>query len=201
MLLHHLLKNTSVILGSQSPRRRELLAALLIDFDVEVKSTDESFDPALPPQAIAEQIALKKLQGFDYYKYFDQLIITADTIVYTEDQQTLGKPRNREEAIATLKSLSGRSHQVYTAVAFAFKGRKNWFAEKTSVTFEVLSEEMISFYVDFQQPYDKAGAYGIQEWIGRVAVKSMDGTYENVMGLPTARLNKELLKFLSQSDI
>ncbi|MBE8713278.1 Maf family protein [Sphingobacterium hungaricum] len=195
MLLHQKLKDIPVILGSQSPRRKELLASLLIDFEVLIKDTDESYDASLTAKEIVEQIALKKLHAINEENYRNHLLITADTIVVTDDNLILGKPKDREEAKSTLNMLSAKSHHVYTAVAYSFQGKINWFSELTTVTFEKLSDELIDFYLDNYNPYDKAGSYGIQEWFGRVAVRGMDGSYENVMGLPTARLYKELIKF------
>lgn len=187
------LKNIPIILGSQSPRRKELLASMDIDFEVIVKSIDESVDNDILPKDVAAQIALKKIDAFDSAEYADHLIITADTIVVNEeDGQVLGKPIDAQEVIDTLARLSGKSHWVYTGVGIKYKGNVRSFTCGTKVCFSVLEESEIRYYLDKYAPYDKAGSYGIQEWIGRIGVEHIEGSFENVMGLPTNKLYQVL---------
>jgi septum formation protein len=195
-MLLNTIKDIQVILGSQSPRRKELLASLDIDFDVVVKSIDESIPSSVPPAQAAEYIALQKLAVFKDYVTEDTLVITADTVVVDEDSNTLGKPAFPEEAVEVLQSLSGQTHTVYTGVALYYKGQSQSFTEKTRVHFAELHADEIDYYVKKYKPFDKAGAYGIQEWIGRIAVKSIEGSYENVMGLPTVRLYQEIKELI-----
>jgi len=190
------LKEIKVILGSQSPRRKELLASLDIEFEVIIKSVDESIPENLGPSNAAEYIALKKLQSFDVLEFNNALVITADTVVVDNENNVLGKPNSEEEAIRVLKSLSGKSHQVFTGVAIRSGEQVISFTEVTRVYFSTLSDDEIQYYVDKYKPYDKAGAYGIQEWIGRVAVSRIEGSYENVMGLPTVKLYKTIKEMI-----
>lgn len=192
MLIQDKLKDIQIILGSKSPRRKELLTAMDIDFSVEVRETDESFDKDLNPVEIVKHIAEAKLSAFDDDTSHDHLIICADTIVVDQLGEVIGKPKNLEEAKLVIKGLSGMEHRVFTAVSIAFRGKKRSFVEETKVWFNELSKEEIEYYVNNYQPLDKAGSYGIQEWIGRIAIERIEGSYENVIGLPTARLQKEL---------
>lgn len=192
LMIQDKLKNISIILGSKSPRRKELLASMDIAFEVEVKETDESYDPTLSAVEIVKYIAETKLSAFDREHYFDKLLICADTIVVDEQGDVLGKPANLEEAKAVIKRLAGKSHRVYTAVALAYQDQKVSFVEETTVWLNHLSNEEIDYYVERYKPLDKAGSYGIQEWIGRVGINKIIGSYENVIGLPTARLQQEL---------
>ncbi|MBD1430862.1 MULTISPECIES: Maf family protein [Sphingobacterium] len=196
-MLKNYLQDIKVVLGSQSPRRKELLASLGIDFDVIIKSVDESIPSHVNSSEAAEYVALKKLEAFDAAEFQDVLIITSDTVVVDNANNVLGKPSSAEEAKQVISSLSGRSHIVYTGVGLAYKGKKSHFTDKTTVHFEDLTPEEIQYYVDRYKPFDKAGAYGIQEWIGRIAVSKIEGSYENVMGLPTVRVYqaiKEIIK-------
>ena len=196
-MLKNYLQDIKVILGSQSPRRKELLASLDIDFDVIIKSVDESIPSHVNSPEAAEYVALKKLEAFDAVEFQDVLIITSDTVVVDSANNVLGKPSSADEAKQVISSLSGRSHIVYTGVALAYQGKKSHFTDKTTVHFEDLTPEEIQYYVDRYKPFDKAGAYGIQEWIGRIAVFKIEGSYENVMGLPTVRVYqaiKEVIK-------
>lgn len=175
-----------VILFSKSPRRQELLTLMGIDFRVVTKDVDESYPPNLSPDKIAQYIAEKKAHAFDD-ELNDELLITADTIV-SIDGEILGKPADEAEAKLMLQKLSGRTHQVYTGVAISHKHQISSFVDKTDVTFRNMSNEEIEFYIREYKPYDKAGAYGIQEWIGLVVITSLNGSYTNVMGLPTEKL-------------
>lgn len=186
------IKELPIILGSQSPRRSELLKALDLDFQVLIKSIDESIPHDILPEAAAEYVALQKLAPFQEAIFKGNLIITADTVVVDLQGNVLGKPVDSHEAKGVLKSLSGNIHYVYTGVALLLNNSIRSFTCKTEVLFEKLSTEEIDYYVDAYQPYDKAGSYGIQEWIGRMGVKQIIGSYENVMGLPTNRLYQEL---------
>jgi len=190
------LKEVKVILGSQSPRRRELLSALEISFEVMIREVDERFDSDIPVQDMALEIARKKSAAFLDEFFFDALVITADTIVIDTYGNPIGKPKDKAEAVRVLGRLSGDRHVVHTAVVLLYRGEQYHFTEETIVWFAALSDDEIQYYVNQYQPYDKAGAYGIQEWIGRIAVTKIEGSYENVVGLPTSRLFQELKKIV-----
>lgn len=180
-----------IILASQSPRRKELLSLMGIPFTVVVRDVDESFPKGLDPVAAVRHIAEKKARAFMAEEIVDALVLTADTIV-TIDGRILGKPRDKAQAVEMLTCLSGRRHEVITAVALLFHGAIEVFHETTEVHFRVLSTDEIDHYIDHYQPFDKAGAYGIQEWIGMVAIEKIVGSYTNVVGLPTAKLSEVL---------
>ena len=186
------LANKNIILASQSPRRKELLASLGLDFKILIKEVDESYPTSMRSAAVALYIATKKAEAFEI-KSDDDLIITADTIVCMDDM-ILGKPANYEEAFKMLRQLSDRRHEVITGVALKTRDKIRSFYDVTAVYFNKLSDDQIRFYLETYKPYDKAGAYGIQEWIGAVGVDHIEGSYTNVMGLPTAKLYKELVK-------
>lgn len=190
------LGGVEIVLGSQSPRRQELLREMGFDFEVVVKAVDESFETGSSPNEIVEQIAVRKVEAFSDPVYNNKLIITADTVVVYQSN-IYGKPRDHEDAVRMLTAFQGNKHQVLTAVAIAYKGRQYSFVEETLVEFYPLSAEEILYYLTNYAPYDKAGSYGIQEWIGTISVKSISGSFENVMGLPTARLYQELKSFLA----
>ncbi|MEO6522302.1 MAG: Maf family nucleotide pyrophosphatase [Mucilaginibacter sp.] len=181
-----------VILASKSPRRQELLSLMNINFRVVLKDVDESYPEGLSPQEIALHIAEKKCRAFDEL-IEDEIVITADTIV-SIDNQILGKPESPEHAVAMLQTLSGRKHQVITGVCILYKQQYNLFYDVSDVLFRVLSDEEITFYVDKYSPLDKAGSYGIQEWIGLTGIVKIDGSYTNVVGLPTEKLYQALIK-------
>lgn len=183
-----------IILASNSPRRRELLAGLDLDFEVQVmKGIDESYPDGLGMREIAEHISLKKAKAYTLAE--DELLITADTIVWL-DGEVLGKPRDEADAVCMLRKLSGKTHQVITGVTLRWNVSEGMhsstFSCVTDVTFAELSDEQINYYVRKYRPMDKAGAYGIQEWIGYVGVTGLNGSYYNVMGLPIQRLVEEL---------
>jgi len=190
------IKNIPIILASQSPRRKELLASLDIDFTVLVRNVDESIPESVPAEEAAEYVCLKKLSAFTEEEFYNKILITADTVVVDAENKTLGKPQSAEEAKAVIKSLSGSKHQVYTGVALRYQHKQRSFTTKTEVSFADLSEEEIDYYIQKYQPFDKAGSYGIQEWIGRIGVKYIHGTFENVMGLPTHHLYRELIEII-----
>lgn len=183
-----------VILASNSPRRKELLGGLGISFKVRtLQDIDESYPDTLRGEEIPIYISGKKAEAYRQTMADDELIITADTIVY-DHNKVLGKPRNREEAIHMLRELSGHAHEVITGVSIVTKEKTVQFASTSKVFFAALTDEEIAYYVDAYQPFDKAGAYGIQEWIGFVGVTRIEGSYFNVMGLPIQRLYTELKK-------
>lgn len=190
-MLIETLQEIRVVLGSQSPRRKELLANLGVDFQVLVKNTAEDFNPLDPPAEIVSSIAIKKLHAFDLPEFQDSLVITADTVVVHQGK-ILGKPKDQAEAIRTITALQADQHEVLTAVAIAYKGKTHTFVETTAVTFYPMTTAEVSYYVEQYLPLDKAGSYGIQEWIGLIGIQSIEGSYENVVGLPTARLYQEL---------
>lgn len=186
------LKPYHVILASNSPRRRELLAGLDIDYEVRVlPGIDESYPQGLSAEDIPQYISRQKAGAYESVMRPDDLIITADTIVWA-DGKVLGKPKDEAEARAMLRLLSGRTHEVITGVTLLTKTVKKTFAVTSKVTFDPLADDEIDYYVARYCPLDKAGAYGIQEWIGYVGVSSLHGSYFNVMGLPVQRLYKEL---------
>ena len=179
-----------IILASNSPRRKELLNQLGLDFEVRVmKGIDESYPDNLPSKEVAEYIASKKSAAYSIAP--DELLITADTIVVV-GQDILGKPHDREDACRMLREISGKTHHVITGVCIRTDSKQNRFSVSTDVRFKNLSDGEIDFYVDHFKPYDKAGAYGIQEWIGLVGVESISGSFYNVMGLPVQRIYEEL---------
>jgi len=187
------LENISIVLGSQSPRRSELLSAMGLDFEVIVKETDESYKEGLSPKEIVAAIAEKKAWAFRVPEFQDRLVITADTIVVADDL-ILGKPKNRQEAKEMLTLLSGGDHEVMTAVTILWKGEMRTFVDVTEVTLNLLTADEIDYYIAYYQPLDKAGAYGIQEWLGLIGIAQLKGAYTNVVGLPTAQLYQELKK-------
>ena len=181
-----------IYLASNSPRRRELLAGLDIDFEVKVlDGIDESYPHDLPVGKVAEYISKTKANAYKNVIGDDELVITADTIVVLDDM-VMGKPEGREEAVNMLKTLSGKTHQVITGVCLTTKTQQRVTSVVSEVTFKELTDEEINYYVDCYQPYDKAGAYGIQEWIGYIGVTGLKGSYFNVMGLPVQRIYQEL---------
>ncbi|MCR8918785.1 MULTISPECIES: Maf-like protein [Bacteroides] len=186
------LKKYHIILASNSPRRRELLSGLGIDYEVKIlPGIDESYPENLTGEEIPMYIAREKADAYRPSIKPDELIITADTIVCLEGQ-VLGKPKDEADACRMLRLLSGRTHQVITGVCITTAEMQRTFAATTDVTFDTLSEEEITHYVNNYRPMDKAGAYGVQEWIGFIGVTRLEGSYFNVMGLPIQRLYKEL---------
>jgi septum formation protein len=184
-----------IILASRSPRRRELLGGLGLDFEVRViPGIDESYPDGLPPAEIPRFIARKKADAYRPDMKENELVITADTVVIL-DNEVLEKPRDRDDAICMLHRLAGRTHEVVTGVVLTVRNRQSVFSVTSEVDFATLTDEEIRYYVDTFQPYDKAGAYGIQEWIGYIGVQAIRGSFYNVMGLPVQRLYQELKKF------
>lgn len=179
-----------IILASKSPRRQELMTAMNLDFKVVLKEVDETYPEDLLPAEIAVYIAEKKAKAFDEDSK-GSIIITADTIV-AYNGEILGKPEDAHHASEMLTKLSGTNHQVYTGVSLTYNGEMRSFYDTTEVFFNTLTPAQIQFYIKNYQPMDKAGSYGIQDWIGLIAVAKIIGSYTNVMGLPTERLYKAL---------
>ena len=191
------LKDYHIILASNSPRRRELLSGLDLDFEVRVlPDIEESYPENLETPDIPVFIATEKAAAYKNLMTARDLIITADTVVVLGDE-VLGKPVDLDDARRMLRLLSGQTHQVITGVCLMTSERQHSFAVTTDVTFQPLSEAEIDYYVDHYRPLDKAGAYGIQEWIGYIGVTSLSGSYFNVMGLPVQRIYNELQKIAS----
>lgn len=192
-----------IILASNSPRRKELLAGLGIPFEVKVlKGIDESYPSSLDPYETAQYISAKKAEAYRDLLAENVLVLTADTVVIapTADEQNdqegrgviLGKPKDAEDAKRMLRMLSGKTHHVVTGVCMTTQERQCQFSVTTEVTFKSLSEEEMDYYIEHYQPFDKAGAYGIQEWIGYIGCTGLKGSYYNVMGLPVQRIYEEL---------
>ena len=188
------MKKYKVILASNSPRRKELLAGLGVDYEVRtLPDVDESYPETLQGADIPLYIAKEKADAYVAMMQPGELMITADTIVWL-DGKVLGKPRDREDALQMLRTMSGRTHEVFTGVCITTTDWQRSFTAQTEVRFATLSEEEIAYYVDNFQPMDKAGAYGVQEWIGFIGVENISGSYYNIMGLPVQKLYRELLK-------
>ncbi len=184
-----------IILASNSPRRRKLLSGLDLDFEVKVlPDIEENYPETLPIQDIPVYIATEKAAAYKDLMSDHDLIITADTVVVLGDE-VLGKPESLDDAKRMLRELSGHTHQVITGVSLMTRTRQRSFSITTDVTFKKLTEAEIDYYVENYQPLDKAGAYGIQEWIGYIGVTSLNGSYFNVMGLPVQRIYNELNDF------
>lgn len=187
-----------IYLASNSPRRKELLSGLGIPFNVKIiNDIDESFPEDLPAVKVAEYISGKKAAAYETFvkeageRDADICVITADTVVIVDDR-ILGKPADAADAADMLRCISGRSHQVVTGVTILCKNDRTSFSVSTDVTFKSLSEEEIDYYITHYKPFDKAGAYGIQEWIGYIGVTRLEGSYFNVMGFPVQRVYEEL---------
>ena len=181
-----------IVLASNSPRRKELLTRLGIPFEVRVmQDIDESYPETIPVNEVPLHIAGKKADAYREVMGEDELIITADTVVIV-GKEILGKPTDAADAARMLQALSGRTHQVTTGVCMVARDQDRRFSVTTDVTFKQLTPEEISYYIDTFKPYDKAGAYGIQEWIGHIGVTGLNGSYYNVMGLPIQRIYQVL---------
>jgi septum formation protein len=190
------LEKYKIILASRSPRRQQMLQELGIKFDVEVKEYPETFPEGLDGKSIAEYISHQKAVSFRGGLSDKEIVIAADTIVWCNNK-ALGKPRDYHEAENMLMEISGNTHEVITGVTLLSTIKEKTFSVSSRVTFDTLTPEEISFYISHYKPYDKAGAYGIQEWIGLVACSSIEGSYFNVVGLPVRTLYKELQEFVS----
>jgi septum formation protein len=192
-MLSELLKYR-LVLASKSPRRQQLLKGLGVEFEIRTRDTDESFSNALQNEEIALYLAEVKADAMSDTLKTGELIVTADTIVCLGNE-VLNKPSDAEEACKMLKALSGQMHRVYTGVCLTTLEKQRLFFDETKVFFRNLTEEEIAYYVENYRPYDKAGSYGAQEWMGYVGVERIEGSYFNVMGLPVHKLYTELLNF------
>ena len=196
------LRGKHIILGSNSPRRQELLKGLDIDFEVDTGNDfQEYFGPGVPYEKVPRLMSEGKSLGFHRPLGEDEILITADTMVILPPApgragEILGKPRDREDACRMLRDLSGRKHHVTTAVTLRDCRRRKTFDVTTEVWFKSLSEEEISYYVDTYKPFDKAGAYAIQEWIGHIGITRIEGSYFNVVGFPVQRVYEALINFI-----
>jgi septum formation protein len=189
------LKGKKIILGSNSPRRKELLAGLNIDFTVDTGNTfEETYDPSTPHEQIPEVLSKGKSYGFHRPLEEDEILITSDTLVLCGDR-VMGKPHSREEAYDMLRFLSGREHKVITAVTIRDTKSCTTSSDTAIVNFKELSDNEIYYYIDNFKPFDKAGAYGIQEWIGYIGIGKIEGSYFTIMGFPVHLVYQELLKF------
>lgn len=194
-MLKEKLKDYNIILASGSPRRQLFFKELGMDFEIRLKDVEEIYDENLKAEAITNYLAELKADAFSTELTDIDILVTSDTIVWHEGK-ALGKPKDYNDALKMLQSLSGKTHEVITSVCICTKNKKDTFYQITRVTFNTLSDEEICYYLDNYQPFDKAGSYGIQEWIGLVAIARIDGSYANVVGLPVDKVYQHLLKFV-----
>ena len=196
MLLHDKLKNYRLILASQSPRRRQLLSDAGLEFTLADRfECDETFPQDMPAEDVAEYLSRLKSEAYPEPLAEGDILLTADTVVIA-DNRVLGKPSDRAEAIEMISSLSGCDHEVITGCTLRTATRQRSFSVRSKVHFRALDREEIEYYVDCYRPFDKAGAYGIQEWIGYVGIEGIEGSFYNVMGLPVQRLYSILKEFI-----
>ena len=189
------LKKYHIILASKSPRRQELLRGMGVNFEILIKETPENYPSDLPLDEVPKYLSLQKSLAFnDDELPVDYLLITSDTVVICEGE-ILGKPKDKEDAVRMLELLSGKTHHVVTGVTVRSAGKTDSFAVRSNVTFAQLDDEEIDYYIEHCKPFDKAGAYGIQEWIGYVGISGLEGSFYNVMGLPTRKLYQCLKVF------
>jgi len=186
-------KGYKIILASGSPRRQQFFKDLDIDFEIRLKEIDEVFPDSLKGLEITDYLAELKAKAFDGEIQSNEMIVTSDTLVWLNNK-ALGKPKDYDDAFQILKSLSNQTHEVITSVCFKTISKTDIINEITKVTFTALSSDEIQYYLDNYKPFDKAGSYGIQEWIGLVAIEKIEGSYANVVGLPTHRLYEEMMK-------
>ena len=189
------LNDYEIILASRSPRRQQLLQELGLKFEVVTREYSEIYPEGLGGEEIARYVAHEKAASFKNEISYNEIVIAADTIVWCNNR-VLGKPVNRNDAARILKEISGNTHEVITGVSLLSQSKQFTFSDSTKVTFDSLSDEEIYYYIERYRPFDKAGAYGIQEWIGIVACSHIDGSYFNVVGLPVQKLYKELQSFI-----
>jgi septum formation protein len=191
-MLRNKLQKYKLILASGSPRRQQFFKDLDLDFEIRLKEIEEIYPPELKAEKITNYLAELKAKAFEGELKENEILITSDTIVWFNDK-ALGKPKDAQDAFAILKSLSNATHEVITSVCFKTSTKTSVLFELTKVTFNDLSEEAIWYYIDNYKPFDKAGAYGIQEWIGFVGVSKIEGSYANVMGMPTDKVYEYLM--------
>ena len=194
-MLNKLSEKYNIILGSSSPRRKKLLSDIGLIFSIHYTNEEEAFSPKLKEEKIAKFLAKQKSEFLSKIFQRNDLLITADTIVSFENE-LLNKPKNKEEAFRTLKKLSENTHKVITGVCLKSKNKEIIFSATTLVTFKALSDEEIHHYINKHNPYDKAGAYGIQDWIGKIGIININGSYTNVVGLPISELYQHLKLFI-----
>ncbi len=192
-MLKDKLKNKNIILASKSPRRQELLKKLGLEFEIKTKEVEENYSSELKKEEITNFLALKKAEPFKDYIEENDILITSDTIVWHKNK-ALEKPKNKNEAILMLNSISNSCHEVITSICLMTKTSEKIINDVTKVHFKKLNQEEINFYIDNYNPYDKAGSYGIQEWIGFIGIDKIEGSFFNVMGMPLHKLYKEILK-------
>jgi len=190
-MLKEKLKKYTLILASGSPRRQQFFKDLDLDFEIRLKEIDEIYPPELKAVEITDYLAQLKANAFEGELNPNEILITSDTIVWHQDK-ALGKPKNAQDAFEMIKSMSDHTHEVFTSVCFKTNSASTLINDVTKVTFKDLSDEAIWYYLENYKPYDKAGAYGIQEWFGFMAVTKVEGSYTNVMGLPTAKVYEYL---------
>jgi septum formation protein len=193
-MLRKKFENKKIILASGSPRRQEFFRNLALDFEIRLKEIEEVFPETLQSLEITDYLAQLKASAFEGELQKDELLITSDTLVWLNGK-ALGKPANYQEAFKMLQELSNATHEVITSVCFKTTNKTAIINDTTKVTFGALSDEMIIFYLDNYKPFDKAGSYGIQEWIGLVGIVNIEGSYTNVVGLPTEKVYRYLLNF------
>jgi len=199
-MLHDKLKSYDIILASASPRRKQLLEDLGVKFKIQTKDIEEKYPKGYPADKVAQYLSEIKSAAFRTSEMnSNTLIITADTIV-TLGKTILGKPSNYQSAANMLRNLSGKKHNVITGVTLRTIKKRHSFSSTTSVYFKKLTNDEIDYYITNFKPFDKAGGYGIQEWIGNIGIKRIEGSYYNVMGLPTHKIYNELLSFVSEKD-
>jgi septum formation protein len=186
-MLKNKLKKYSLILASGSPRRQQFFKDLDLDFEIRLKEVEEIYPPELKAEQITDFLAELKANAFEGELQPNEILITSDTIVW-HNNKALGKPKDEQDAFEILKSLSNTTHEVITSVCFKTNTTKTVLNELTKVTFNELSDDAIRYYLENYKPYDKAGAYGIQEWIGFIGVSKIEGSYANVMGMPTDKV-------------
>lgn len=196
-MLKERLKGYTIVLASASPRRQQYLRELDAPFEIRLKEVDEVYPDTLQGAEITEFLAELKAKALEETLSDDEILITSDTIVWHEGR-ALGKPRDTQDAFAMLKSLSGKTHEVITSVAIKNMEKSEVFTEVTKVTFNPLTDEEIRYYLDNYRPYDKAGSYGIQEWIGLVAIAKVEGSYANVVGMPVDKVYQHLMTFTAK---
>lgn len=190
-MLKEKLKKYTLILASGSPRRQQFFKDLDLDFEIRLKEIEEIYPPELKAVEITDYLAKLKANAFEGDLKTNEILVTSDTIVWHENK-ALGKPKNAQEAFEMIKSMSNKTHEVITSVCFKTNSATVLLNDITKVTFNELSDEAVLYYIENYKPYDKAGAYGIQEWFGFMAVAKVEGSYTNVMGLPTAKVYKYL---------
>lgn len=193
-MLRTKLKHKNIILASGSPRRQQYFKELDLDFTIQLKEVEEVYPNHLKAEEITNYLAELKAAAFEHLNEND-ILITSDTIVWHEGK-ALGKPKNYEDAFQMLKSMSNKTHEVITSVCFKTNAKTETIFEVTKVTFKAISDEAITYYLDNYKPFDKAGSYGIQEWIGLIAISKIEGSYANVVGMPVDKVYDKLIEYV-----